>query len=93
MPDDDLAPDFAALAAEARRLEPRVVRAWTHTDPDYQTTLAIETEGLTRTEVDALTEALRVFVRRKDLAVGFGSVNTAGGEFMTIPAVPKGWPP
>lgn len=47
MPDDDLAPDFTALAAEARRLEPRVVRARAHTSPDYQTTLVIETEGLT----------------------------------------------
>lgn len=55
---DDLVGDFAALAAEARRLEPRVVRVSVFTSPDYQTTLAIETEGLTTAEVDALTVTL-----------------------------------
>lgn len=43
-------------AAEARRLESRVVRVSVLTSPDYQTTLAIETEGLMTLEIDALTD-------------------------------------
>lgn len=46
---DDLHPDFAALAAEARRLEPRVGRTSTRTSEDFKTALLIETAGLTTT--------------------------------------------
>jgi hypothetical protein len=44
MTDDDLDPDFAALAAEARRLEPRVTGVSTHTSEDFMTVLVIQTE-------------------------------------------------
>lgn len=44
---DDLDPDFAALTAEARRLEPRVVRASTRTSEDFKAVLLIETADLT----------------------------------------------
>lgn len=90
---DDLAPDFAALAAEARRLEPRVVRVSTSTSSDYKTALVIETAGLTTLEVLSLTEALKVFVRRKDLAAEFAIFNTTGGDFVKTPDVPEGLPP
>lgn len=43
---DDLDPDFAALAAEARRLEPRVVHIAPRTK-DYKSVLLIETAGPT----------------------------------------------
>ena len=43
---EDLAPDFASLAAETRRLEPRVVRVPTRTSDDHKTVLIIETAGL-----------------------------------------------
>lgn len=48
LPVDDLDPDFAALAAEARRLELRVVGVSTRTSEDFKTVLVIETAGLTR---------------------------------------------
>lgn len=88
---DDLAPDFAALAAEARRLEPRVGRVSTRTSEDLKTVLVIETAGLTTPEVGALSDALEAFRRRRDLAAEFVIVNTTGGEF--VPRVPSGWPP
>lgn len=88
---DDLDPDFAALAAEARRLEPRVGRTSTRTSVDFKTVLIIETEGLTTPEVGALSDALKAFRRRTDLAAEFLIVNTTGGDF--VPRVPGGWPP
>lgn len=48
---DDIAPDFATLAAEARRREPRVGRTSTRTPEDFNTVLIIETAGLTTPEV------------------------------------------
>lgn len=87
---DDLDPDFAAIAAEARRLEARVVCVSTRTK-DYKTVLIIETAGLTTPEVGALSDALKAFRRRRDLAAEFLIVNTTGGEF--VPRVPGGWPP
>lgn len=89
---DDLAPDFAALAAEARRLEPRVVNVSTRTK-DYKTVLIIETAGLTTPEVGALSDALKAFRRREDLVAEFLIVNSTGGDFVKKPDVPKGWPP
>jgi hypothetical protein len=88
---DDLDPDFAALAAEARRLEPRVGRTSTQMGEDFKTVLVIETAELTTPEVGALSDALKAFRRRRDLAAEFVIVNTTGGEF--VPRVPKGWPP
>lgn len=44
---DDLAPAFAALAAEVRRIERRVVRVPTPTSGDYRTAVIIETAWLT----------------------------------------------
>lgn len=90
-PDDDLDPDFAALAAGARRLEPRVVRVATRTSGDFTTVLVIETAGLTTSEVEALSDALKAFRRRQDLVAEFLIVNTEGGGFEST--VPKGWPP
>lgn len=87
----DLDPDFDALAAEARRLEPRVRRVSTRTSEDLKTVLVIETAGLTTTEVQALSDALKEFRRRRDLAAEFLIVNSTGGEF--APRVPSGWPP
>jgi len=88
---DDPDPDFAALAAEARRLEARVVRISTRTSEELTTVLVIETAGLTTAEVGAFSEALKAFRRRRDLAAEFLIVNTTGGEF--VPRVPSGWPP
>jgi uncharacterized membrane protein YgcG len=85
---DDLDPDFAALATEARRLEPRVVGVSTNTSEDYTTVLVIETKGLTRQEVEALSDRLKAFRRREDLAAAFMIVNTTGGGF--VPRVPGG---
>jgi uncharacterized membrane protein YgcG len=93
---DDLDPNFAALAAEARRLEPRVGRVSTRTSADFSTVMVIETAGLTTTEVGALSDALKAFRRSRDLAAEFVVVNATGGEF--VPRVPSGdradeWPP
>lgn len=90
---DDLAPDFATLAAEAGRLEPRVVRISTRTSADYKTALIIETAGLTTPEVGALSDALKAFRRREDLTAEFLIVNSTGGDFVKPPDVPSGWPP
>lgn len=88
---DELDPDFAALATEARRLEPRIVAVSTRTSEDLKTVLIIETAGLTTTEVGALSDALKAFRRRGDLAADFLIVNSTGGEFVS--RVPGGWPP
>lgn len=88
---DDLPPDFAALAAEACRLERRVVRVSTRTSEDYKTVLVIETARLTTSEVEALSEALKAFRRRQDLVAEFIVVNLMGGGFES--RVPSGWPP
>lgn len=88
---DDLDPDFATLADEARRLEPRVRRVSTRTSEDFKTVLIIEMAGLTTPEVGALSDALKAFRRRRDLAAEFLIVNTTGGGF--VPRVPSGWPP
>ena len=85
---DDLDPDFAALAAEARRLEPRVGRVSTRTSEDCSTVMVIETAGLTTAEVGALSDALKALRRRQDLAAEFLIVNSTGGEF--VPRVPSG---
>ena len=88
---DDLDPDFAALAAEARRLEPRVVRISTRTSGDFTTVLVVETAGLTTSEVGALSDALKAFRRRQELVAEFVIVNSTGAGF--VPWVPSGWPP
>ena len=88
---DDLDPDFAALAVEARRLEPRVVRISTRTSGDFTTVLVVETAGLTTSEVGALSDALKAFRRRQDLVAEFVIVNSTGGGFVS--RVPSGWPP
>lgn len=88
---DDLDPDFAALAAAARRLEPRVVAVSTRTSEDYKTVLVIEAADLTGAEVETLSEALKTYRRRQDLVAEFLIVNTTGGGFG--PRVPPGWPP
>jgi hypothetical protein len=88
---NDLDPDFAALADEARRLESRAVRVTTRTSSDFKTVLMIETAGLTTPEVGALSDALKAFRHRHDLAAEFLIVNTQGGAFS--PRVPSGWPP
>ncbi len=88
---DDLDPSFAALAAEARRLEPRVFRAATRTSRDYKTVLILETAGLTTSELGALSDALKSFRRREDLIAEFLIVNTTRHE--APPNVPNGWPP
>lgn len=88
---DDLDPDFAALAAEARRLEPRVVRVTTHTGRDFKTVLVIEAGGLAVAEISALSDALNAFRRRSDLAAEFLVVSSSGGQFES--RVPNGWPP
>ena len=85
---DDLDPDFATLAAEARRLEPRVVAVSTRTSEDFKTVLIIETAGLTTPEVGALSDALTAFRRHRDLTAEFVIVNTTGGRF--VPRVPGG---
>lgn len=88
---DDLDPDFAALAAEARRLEPRVVRISTRTSGDFTTVLVVETAGLTTSEVGALSDALKAFRRRQELVAEFVIVNSTGGGFVS--RAPSGWPP
>ena len=88
---DDLDPDLAALAAKARRLEPRVVRISTRTSGDFTTVLVVETAGLTTSEVGALSDALKAFRRRQDLVAEFVIVNSTGGGF--VARVPSGWPP
>ena len=88
---DDLDPAFAALADEARRLEPRVVRASTRTSEDFKTVMVIETAGLTTPEVGALSDALWAFRRRRDLTAEFLIVNGTGGAF--VPRAPSRWLP
>ena len=90
---DDLAPDFAALATEARRLEPRVVDVSTRTSKDFTTVLIIETAELTTARVGAMSDALKAFRRREDLVASFLIVNSTGPAWVKRPDVPKGWPP
>ncbi len=90
---DDLAPDFAALADEARRFEPRVVNVSTRTSKDFSTVLIIETAGLTTPEVEALSDALKALRKREDLVASFLIVNSKGSTWVKPPDVPKGWPP
>jgi hypothetical protein len=80
---EDLTLALAALAAEARRLEPRVVRASTRVSEDFKTVLLIETAGLTTPEASALSDALKEFRRRRDLAAAFLIVNSTGGDFVS----------
>ena len=89
---DDIAPDFAALAAEARRLEPRVARVSTRTK-DYKTVLIIETAGLTTAELGALSETLKAYRRRGDLAAEFLIFNSTAPTWVKKPDLPSGWPP
>lgn len=60
---DDLAPDFSTLAAEARRLEPRVVRVSTRASSDYTSVLIFETAWLTTQEARKLPVALKARCR------------------------------
>ena len=76
--DIPLAPDFVALAEEARRLQPRLVRISARVK-DGKTVLIIETAGLPTQEVGALSEALKAFRRERGLAAEFLIVNVRAG--------------
>jgi hypothetical protein len=88
---NDHDPDLASLAAEARRLEPRVVRTSTRTSEDFKTVLLVETAGLTSAQVEALSDALKAFRRRCDLAAEFLILNSMGPTWVS--RMPSGWPP
>ena len=59
----------------------------------YLTVLIIETVGLTTPEVGTLSDALKAFRRREDLAAEFLVVNTTAPTWVKKPDLPSGWPP
>jgi hypothetical protein len=86
--DGPLASHFAALADEARRLEPRVVRVSLRTK-EGKTVLIIETSELPTSDVVDLSKALKAFRRRWELAAEFLIVNVAVGGVTPPPRGPR----
>ncbi len=90
---DDLAPGLRCLAAEGSAGS---TASGSGSGPVPPATtrplvLVIKTAGLTSAEVEALSEALKVFRRRQDLVAEFVILNLTGGDFVS--RVPNGWPP